>query len=110
MGQRRNYGPAPKPPSRALGVIVLCIVIFIAFMAAMAAASAHSWYPHECCHDNDCAEISADRVRTEAGGYVIDGRFHVLQRDVRTSPDGNYHGCFPAKDRLICFFAPPQGS
>lgn len=87
--------------------LIVGVVILLSFMLAMNAI-AHGWYPHECCHDNDCSEIDSTRVRSERGGYVIDGRFHVQQRDVRTSPDGNYHACFPGKDRLVCFWAPPQ--
>jgi hypothetical protein len=113
MGQRRDYRvlpPAVAQWRRMRFWLLVGVVIFGTFIGFVKFAKAHGWYPHECCHDRDCSEIISDRVRTEPGGYVIDGRFHVAQRDVRTSRDGNYHACFPQPDRLLCFFAPPQGS
>lgn len=98
------------------GVIVLVIVgaVLALWLSVVKPARAHEsmagWqYPWECCHDKDCAEISKDRVRPTVGGYVIDGRFQILQSNVRTSPDGRYHACFPRPDDLKCFFAPPMG-
>lgn len=90
-------------------------VAFIAWMIVVgivAFANAHDtgkgWsYPWECCSDRDCEEISAARVRPMQGGYLVDGRFNVPQAEVRHSPDGRYHACFPKPDVLKCFWAPP---
>lgn len=98
------------------GVIVLVIVgLILATLFSVRPARAHEahkgWsYPWECCANNDCTQISADRVKTAPGGYLVDGRFHVAQKDVRVSPDGEYHACFPKPDVLKCFWAPPPGS
>lgn len=87
------------------------LVVLIAAGIARAHTAPKGWdYPWECCHDHDCAEIVDSRVRTSPTGYVIDGRFIVPQSQVRQSPDGKYHACFPNPDRLQCFFAPPAGS
>lgn len=90
-------------------------LILAAMLCGAVTAQAHDtgkgWsYPWACCADHDCAEISESRVKPEAGGYLIDGRFHVPQAEVRFSPDGRYHACFPKPDNLKCFFAPPSGS
>jgi len=90
-------------------------VIAVFIIATIAQALAHTapkgWdYPWECCHDHDCAEIADSRVTTSPAGYVIDGKFVVPQSQVRQSPDGKYHACFPNPERLQCFFAQPVGS
>lgn len=93
-----------------VGVPVLMFLIWAATQA-LAHTAPKGWdYPWECCHDHDCAEIADNRVTTSPAGYVIDGKFTVPQSQVRQSPDGKYHACFPNPERLQCFFAPPAGS
>jgi hypothetical protein len=82
-------------------------------------AEAHSWYPAECCHDQDCVPVDSVRsvsvagggqaliVRSKLGGVLIapefprrdskDGRMHICM-----GPDGlgNYH--------VYCLFVPPS--
>ncbi len=94
-----------------LGILFLLLAIALIAPYAKAHEAPMGWaYPWECCAGHDCDRISADRVRSEAGGYVVDGQFHVAQKDVRDSPDGEYHACFPKPDFLRCFWAPPAGS
>ncbi len=66
-------------------------------------------YPVACCSNRDCAEISPDRVKPVSSGYLIDGKHLVPHQDVKRSPDGEYHACFPTPDILRCFWAPPPG-
>ncbi len=94
-----------------VGVIMLAIALFGLSTYAHAHDTGKGWsYPWECCADHDCTEISADRVKPTPGGYIVDGKFTVAQKDVRDSPDGRYHACFPKPDFMRCFFAPPNGS
>lgn len=92
--------------------------IFLAFMALFFAlapqAKAHEamsgWsYPISCCAGYDCGELTPDRVKPIAGGYLVDGKFKVLQADAMSSPDGHYHACFPTPHYLKCLFVPPMG-
>ena len=93
-----------------LYIVVAIIGLVLLIHVALGHEAKKGWeYPWECCHDLDCSEISPERVKPVAGGYMVDGRFHVLQKDVRVSPDGVYHACFPQPDNLKCFFAPPMG-
>lgn len=93
----------------ALAALLAFFAIFLLVNPAGAHEADKGWsYPWECCHDKDCAEISGSRVKPVAGGYVIDGRFNIAQKDVRVSPDGRYHACFPKPDKMQCFFAPPN--
>lgn len=74
-------------------------------------ANAHGWYPPACCSDADCAPLQPGRVQSlNGGGYLVDGTFYIPKDDVKQSLDGRYHGCFPNKSNLRCFFAPPNGS
>lgn len=86
----------------------LCVVIAIAvcMAAAVRASKAHEWYPWECCSGIDCSEISESRVRVSPGGYMVDGEFLVPYAQAKSSPDGNYHACFPKAGGLKCFWAP----
>jgi hypothetical protein len=87
----------------------------IVLIALTAAASAHDWYPRECCHDVDCAPVE----RAEA---LADGVLRLTSRvgttDVpssfprQPSPDGRMHICMVRYShfdnmRPVCFFVPP---
>ena len=93
--------------------MVRLALLFVLFTSAALAHDAPSgWsYPLACCGGNDCGPIAASRVKPEgAGGYVVDAKFHVERKDVLESPDGLYHACFPTRERMSCFYAPPPGS
>lgn len=79
---------------------------------ALAHDAPSGWqYPWECCSGHDCAEISNDRVKpVDDGGYLIDGKHLVPRAEVKDSPDGAFHACFPTPDILRCFWAPPRGA
>lgn len=52
----------------------------------------HSWYPAECCHDQDCHPVPCDAlVETKAGiewrGYTFTGK------QIRPSQDSQCHVC-----------------
>ena len=113
--------PTPRPltwldllwaiPALMFGAIVAFVIALTAapYVRAHEAVSGFQ-YPLDCCSGFDCQEISEQRVRSEPGGYVVDGTFHIPQSEVRFSPDGRYHGCFPKPDRVTGLFVPPMGS
>lgn len=84
-------------------------VILAALAALMLAIPAwgHSFYPHDCCSDRDCAPLQLARVKSVDGGYMIDGIHFFADRDTRASPDRDYHGCIRFEgQRPVCFWAP----
>ena len=92
--------------------ILICAALLI---LSLYGARGHNWYPPECCGGadsyGDCIAINPGRVAAHNNGdYLVDGKWLVLRLDVRNSPDGQYHGCFPYSGVLRCFFAPPSGS
>ena len=54
-------------PKTAL--VVFCAVGFV--FACIKVVSAHSWYPNECCHGNDCRHAAPGEVTVLHNGYFI---------------------------------------
>ena len=80
-------------------------------------AYAHSWYPKECCSQNDCAR--ADQIVTGPRGItaVLVGNQRIEIPPgfaARSSPDGNIHVCFVGSPgdgvplMPVCLFVPGQ--
>ncbi|MGE0702032.1 MAG: hypothetical protein AB7O57_23245 [Hyphomicrobiaceae bacterium] len=82
-------------------------------------ASAHDWYPHDCCHDMDCAPVeSAEWLASMAGGLpqlVVTSKHGkaIVRRgaSIRASKDNRMHVCMKRYDPLgemevICLFLP----
>lgn len=93
------------------------LIIFIAVFAWSHPATAHSWYPWECCSDYDCAPIPLAETPTERdGGFALQDGRHVVYREIKPSPDGRWHLCEQkhqplTKDRkILCLWAPVGGS
>ncbi len=102
------------------------IVMPIAMLALAAVvwvrpAQAHSWYPRECCHDDDCTPVEGATWVVPAGGgrpqlLVSSKKFGtvVIPEGLtpRPSQDSHKHICvayseFGDKD-VLCFFVPPS--
>jgi hypothetical protein len=79
-------------------------------------AQAHSWYPHECCHDDDCApvdnvlsvpDLDGIYVTSKHGSALVPASFPR-----RPSPDSRMHVCLRkapgGTHKLICVFMPPE--
>ena len=71
-------------------------------------------YPHECCHDRDCHEVSEGEVSARPDGFLIQETGEVIPYTddrVRNSPDGRYHLCvvmYEIGPYTSCLFTPPQ--
>lgn len=83
-------------------------------LLSVQAASAHSWYDHDCCSDNDCKPISAADVKTLPNGYEVTfaGRVFQVPYDdprIRSSRDMDYHACEYPREELRCLYVPPGG-
>lgn len=95
---------------------------FLALMLALAcrSASAHDWYPWECCAGQDCAPVAAAAVRETPRGYVVTIRpgshpqwpvgrpgplvLTIPYAKAKPSPDGRFHICLRPDGSLICWF------
>jgi hypothetical protein len=83
-------------------------------------ASAHDWYPVECCSDKDCAPIDGNAdVSATAEGWVVQATGEVIAYDdrrIRMTPrdvGNSFHRCTMGglpEGRTICLFVPALGS
>ncbi|MGL5447461.1 MAG: hypothetical protein ACRDBL_09145 [Rhabdaerophilum sp.] len=109
---------------RLLGfVLIIALALALFGLVSAGRAKAHSFYPYECCHDQDCwpmgrGEREPDPVLTPQGWRLFDGEI-VAFADTRPSPDGRFHVCRKggaAEGAVIrasgkpCLWVPPQGS
>ncbi len=97
---------------------------FLAALLVATPAAAHDWYPHECCHDQDCAAVDKIEmvpqktsdgagstpvmaVTTKWGTALVPASFPR-----RKSQDHRMHACMlpdgRGKMRLLCLFMPPS--
>lgn len=102
--------------------LVLAAAPVVAAIGLVSAARAHSFYPYECCHDQDCwpmgkGEREPDPVLTPQGWKLFDDEIVGLA-ETRPSPDGRFHVCRRGGAALgavirpgrPCLWVPPQGS
>jgi hypothetical protein len=76
-------------------------------------ASAHDWYPYECCHELDCAPV--DAIDTSSGELVVTTKLGTVAVPAsfarRESKDHRMHVCMRPGEagamRLLCVFLPP---
>lgn len=90
------------------GVAILFTFLFLALAIH---ASAHEWYPLECCSSRDCHV--ADKAYWKNGIMVVEVGTDVIEigKSVqwRQSPDGQYHVCYTntyEAPHVYCFFVP----
>jgi hypothetical protein len=103
------------------GLVIAVAVWLASLLTAESTASAHDWYPFECCAEQDCMKASAVVLNGLTGKRtVIVGDRHIEIPDNfarRTSPDGAIHFCLHTSiDEMdgstilipICLFMPPE--
>lgn len=81
-------------------------------------AGAHDWYPHDCCHDMDCAPVESAGLAPMEGTLpqlVVTSKHGraIVRRgaSIRASKDNRMHVCMKRFDPLgemevICLFLP----
>lgn len=104
----------------AIVITTLVCTAFIIHVIVTGKAFGHSWYPADCCHEQDCAEVlSSTSSWIGAPGnalvppeWVVTTKFGsgVVPADIkrRPSPDGRAHACIVA-GKVICIFLPTEG-
>src|SRR6516162_3972823 len=75
-------------------MLKLICLLAAGLMLINGAATAHSWYPRECCSDNDCHPVPrAELVLTPKGDVKWKGVLYFSRRMVRLSLDEQCHVC-----------------
>lgn len=99
-----------------IGALKLLAAVILSTGTAFAPSSsvAHSWYPHDCCHDQDCMPVDVIDKDHRGDWSVRVGqlRIWVPERfEIRASPDGRAHICYRKDNELgylpLCLFLPP---
>ena len=93
---------------------VLMGLVLTAATLLASEATAHEWYPHECCGDLDCAPVEriepladgSQRLTSKIGTTVVPASFPR-----RASPDDQMHICMLRYSHLdgmgpTCLFVP----
>lgn len=90
----------PFVPSAGVVALLAAMAAFaLACLFAAPPARAHSFYPWECCSDQDCWPMGEDADAKEpeprAGpfGWILADGAVVPYREARPSPDGRFHVC-----------------
>ena len=110
IGSSVSWGKAVSRQS-ALRTVMLSCAIHVLLLAS---ASAHSWYPNDCCSGFDC--MPADSIHSDRlGKVVVVGKVRVrvpANFSPRPSPDGRVHVCFTDGEFGVplarCLFLPPE--
>ena len=89
----------------------LVCLLAAALMMVSGAATAHSWYPKECCHDNDCRPVSCAELTATNLGLMWRGMVIFNEIQTRDSPDQLCHVCVKSQTGYmpylpICVFVP----
>ncbi|HEX7960715.1 MAG TPA: hypothetical protein VF493_12400 [Terriglobales bacterium] len=85
--------------------------LLLALLLLSSEAMAHSWYPMECCHDQDCRKVPCDELVETPNGYLFDGVTFSKAME-RPSKDRWCHVCIMGSGggrRGLCVFT-QQGS
>jgi len=109
----------PHQEAAASTMKSLATFITLSIFVGTADVEAHSWYPKDCCHDDDCAPVESVVRLVPTGGGVPQllvttkrGTTLVPQNlPVRESKDSRMHICVRADpyggNDVMCLFMPP---
>lgn len=115
-------------------LLVLTVLVWFLLISMANSASAHSWYPHECCSGEDCAPIPNVTVaygfsNTGEEGYLIhlkpgdhpmvktEQRYFVRMSSAQPVPETapvedqrKFHACVgKATQMILCFWKANSG-
>lgn len=77
--------------------------ILLAILALTSAAMAHSWYPPDCCSDQDCKPINCIELIETRDGFEFDG-VSFDKKAERASHDRHCHVCISKAGKGLCVF------
>lgn len=69
------------------------LLAFLVLVVATTTVLGHSWYPHECCHDNDCFPVPCEDIEILANGNGLYEGFEFAKDKIKNSLDSMCHAC-----------------
>ena len=93
----------------------MAAAVLILGLASTQPAAAHSWSPHDCCHDLDCRPAGSIEIDKRGDFQVSVGKERIWAPRgfaIRPSEDEHAHICFRAEAEPpfvmpLCLFLPP---
>ncbi len=81
-------------------------------LACITTAEGHSWYPHNCCHNNDCKSVPCGELTETTHGLMWRGIVIFNETQVKPSQDQLCHVCVKQQVDMVpyvplCVFVPP---
>ena len=100
---------------RDIIIAIFTVLFFVVILAFWNPATAHSWYPNECCNDDDCTPATI--VSKNSKGFTLRSKFgdHFIEygsKLIRPSQDNYNHICVisdvgsEVEGQPICVFIP----
>jgi hypothetical protein len=77
------------------------LLLLLALLPSVALA--HSFYPYECCHDQDCRPVRCEDIEETPTGYRYDG-VEFSKSAERPSQDRYCHVCISKAGNGLCLF------
>jgi len=78
------------------------IIVALLLVLSTSQALAHSWYPTECCHDQDCRPVKCEDITETKTGFEYDG-VKFTKSSERPSQDRFCHVCIMGRSGLCVF-------
>src|SRR5215475_3468902 len=70
-------------------------------LIGVTAADGHSWYPHNCCHDNDCKPVPCNELIQTRDGLTWRGVVYFANHMVKPSQVQACHVCVKEHDMAL---------
>jgi len=104
---------AKKKPQRGLTSMRTRTIAAAMMLIGVTAADGHSWYPHDCCHDNDCKSVPCGELSEMRHGLMWRGVVVFNETQVKPSRDQFCHVCVKEQVDMVpyvplCVFVPPM--
>jgi hypothetical protein len=85
------------------------ILIFTFLLSSIGTSIGHSWYPIECCSDEDCQPVPCWSITETDKGHKYFNIFFSKEK-VKASKDAQCHVCInPNTSEPLCMFLPVTG-
>ena len=93
------------------------LVLALAVLSPAERASAHDWYPVECCQELDCSPVEVSSVLSTEEGWLIVESGELIgfgDKRLKQSPDTRFHICLESfwevRSATRCLFIPQPES
>jgi hypothetical protein len=95
-----------RSPKICFRRVIVASLSIAASVLVSSQAYAHSWYPHDCCHGQDCRPVPCDELVETRYGLMWRGVVLFSETQVRPSLDQFCHVCAKEQKGTIIPYLP----